>query len=62
MRNDGIAIRLPLILIGMGQEKYRTYRNRGVVLVGIAVLVIDHDRFTACLAGMTMFRCSGRLD
>jgi hypothetical protein len=31
----GIAIRLPLFLIGMGQEKYRTFRrhwNRGVVL------------------------------
>jgi hypothetical protein len=26
------------------------------------VLVIDHDRFAACLAGMMMFRCRGRLD
>jgi transposase len=34
----------------------------GLFIVGITVLVIDHDRFAACLAGMTMFRCSGRLD
>jgi hypothetical protein len=34
----------------------------GLFIVGIAVLVIDHDRFAACLAGMVMFRCSGRLD
>jgi hypothetical protein len=34
----------------------------GLSIVGIAVLVIDHDRFAACLAGMMMFRCSGRLD
>jgi hypothetical protein len=34
----------------------------GLFIVGIAVLVIDHDRFAACLAGMMMFRCSGRLD
>jgi hypothetical protein len=34
----------------------------GLLIVGIAVLVIDHDRFAACLARMMMFRCSGRLD
>jgi hypothetical protein len=34
----------------------------GLFIVGIAVLVIGHDRFAACLAGMMMFRCSGRLD
>ena len=33
----------------------------GSFIVGIAVLVIDHDRFAACLAGMMMFRRSGRL-
>jgi len=31
-------------------------------IVGIALLVIDDDWFAACLAGMMMFRCSGRLD
>jgi len=30
----------------------------GLFIVGIAALVIDHDRFAACLAGMLMFRCS----
>jgi hypothetical protein len=34
----------------------------GVFIIGIAVLVIDHDRFAACPAGMMMFRCRGRLD
>ena len=34
----------------------------GVFSVGIAVLVIDHDRFAACLADMMMSRCIGRLD
>jgi hypothetical protein len=34
----------------------------GLFIVGIAALVIDPDRFAACLAGMMMFRCSGRLD
>jgi hypothetical protein len=34
----------------------------GLFIVEIAPLVIDHDRFSACLAGMVMFRCSGRLD
>jgi hypothetical protein len=34
----------------------------GLFIVEIAVLVIGHDRFAACLAGMMMFRCSGRLD
>jgi hypothetical protein len=34
----------------------------GLFIVGIAVLVIDYDRLAACLAGMVMFRCSGRLD
>ena len=34
----------------------------GLFIVGIAALVIDHDRFAACLAGMMMFRCSGCLD
>jgi hypothetical protein len=34
----------------------------GLFFVGIAVLVIDRDRFAAYLAGMMMFRCSGRLD
>jgi len=34
----------------------------GLFIVGIAVLVIDHDRFAACLARMMVFRCSGCLD
>jgi hypothetical protein len=34
----------------------------GLFIVGIAVLVIDHDRFAVCLAGMMMFRCRGSLD
>jgi hypothetical protein len=34
----------------------------GLFIVGIAVLVIDHDRFAACVAEMMMFRCGGRLD
>ena len=34
----------------------------GSFIVGIALLVSDPDRFTACLAGMMMFGCSGRLD
>jgi hypothetical protein len=34
----------------------------GLFSVKIAVLVIDRDRLAACLAGMMMFRCGGRLD
>jgi hypothetical protein len=34
----------------------------GLFIVGIAVLVIGHDRFAACLAGVMMFRRDGRLD
>jgi hypothetical protein len=34
----------------------------GLFIVGIAVLVVDHDRFAACLADMMMFRCIGHLD
>jgi hypothetical protein len=34
----------------------------GLFIVGIAVLVNDHDRFAACPAGMMMFRRRGRLD
>jgi hypothetical protein len=34
----------------------------GLFIVEIAALVIDRDRFAACLAGMMMFRCSGGLD
>jgi hypothetical protein len=34
----------------------------GLFIVGIVVLVVDHDRFAACLASMMVFRCNGRLD
>ena len=34
----------------------------GLFSVGIAVLAIDRDRFTACIAGMMMSRCGYCLD
>jgi hypothetical protein len=34
----------------------------GLFIVGIAALVIDDDRFAACVAGMMTFRCGGRFD
>jgi hypothetical protein len=34
----------------------------GLFIAGIAMLVIDHNPFAACLAGVMTFRCSGRLD
>ena len=51
----------------MAWARIKTARATGIGIaglhtVGIAVLVIEHDRFAACLAGMMMLRRSGRLE
>jgi hypothetical protein len=64
--NSGaLAIRLPLFLLAWARKNTAHAADIGIAglfIVGIAALVIDHDRFAACLAGMMMFRCNGRLD
>jgi hypothetical protein len=49
----------------MAREKAAHAAGIGIAvlfIVGIAVLVIDHDRFAPCRASMVTFRCGGRLD
>ena len=60
-----VAIRLPLLSLAWARKNTARAADVGIAglfIVGIAVPVIDHDRFAACLAGMMMFRCGGRLD
>ena len=60
-----IAVRPPCFSLARAGKKTARAADIGIAglfIVGIAVLVIDHDRFAACLAGMMMFRCNGRLD
>jgi hypothetical protein len=59
----GIAIRLCFSLAWARKDTARAadIGIAGLFIVGIAALVIDHDRFAACLAGMMIFR-GGRLD
>ena len=59
MRNDWDAC--PCFSLARARKKTARAADIGIAglfIVGIAVLVIDHDRFAACLAGMMMFRCS----
>jgi hypothetical protein len=60
-----VSIRLPCFSLAWARKNAARAADIGIAglfNVGIAVLVIDHDRFAACLAGMMMFRCGGRLD
>ena len=69
LRADAQRLKLPFACpcFSLAWARKNTARAAGIeiaglFIVGSAVLVIDHNRFAACLAGMMMFRCSGRLD
>ena len=59
----GTAVRLRCFSLAWARKNTARAAGIGIAglcIVGIAALVIDHDRFAACLAAM--FRCCGRLD
>ena len=65
MQTFGIAIRLLCFSLAWARKNAAHAAAIGIAelfIVGIALLVIDHDQFAACLAGMMMFRCSACLD
>jgi hypothetical protein len=63
---DSNCHRLPRFsLLARARKKTAHAADIGIprwFIAGIAVRVIDYDRFSDCLAGMLVFRCGGRLD